>query len=311
MGRKEDKVKEIREGLNVFLRSGDTEAGRALSMVREEYEKSVSDRFKQVPDQLKERIQSVNDAFLQLSRVKQVLKLAEHEENENSYALEQGRRLMKQNKYVEALRYFEHSMALGGENSEILLLAATAALYGQSYADASFYADQLLERDEQDYQALTLKGLVNSALGQSEEAHRYLSRAIKLRPGHPVILKYLKSIEEKAKIAAATRAPSTPKFKRRWKRGKAATTIFVNDCAEITIQGFRVVSLSGGGCLVEGEDLPEEFQFSFQLKSGKQIYGVAKVSYKLPKGRAGLKFERISPQDQEAIDREVQTMEAA
>ncbi len=299
-----NKIKVVKDGIDVFLRAGDTDAGKALSEIREEYETKIKEKFWTVPTKLKARLDSVNDAFLQLSQVKQVLKLAHHDEREHQYAADQGRRLMAARQYMEAQRYFEHAMALGGENAELLLLAGTAAVYAQSFAEAAYYADQLLERDPKDFQALTLKGLVNLALGQNQSALTFFSRAYQLKPQSTIIKKYIEKAQSKTMTSGAKSA-AVRSFKRRWTRKNVKKVLLVHDSSDVSIQNFKMVSLSGGGCLVEGTELPPEFQFNFQLNDGTLVYGIGQITYVLPSGQTGVKFSNLTPIDQDLINQEI------
>lgn len=301
---KSSRIKAVKEGIDVFLRAGDTDAGQALSEIREEYQSKLKEKFWTVPTKLKQRLESVNDAFLQLSQVKQVLKLAHHDEREHQYAADQGRRLMSARQYAEALRYFEHAMALGGENAELLLLAGTAAVYAQSFAEAAYYADQLLERDPKDFQALTLKGLVNMALGQTQSALTYFNRAHQLKPTSAIIKKYIEKAESKA-FSAGSKKSAPASAKRKWQRRSVKKVLLVHDCSDVSILNFKMISLSGGGCLVEGTELPPEFQFNFQLNDGTLVYGIGHVTYVLPSGQSGIKFTNLTPSDQQSINREI------
>jgi len=296
---KTEKIEGLKIGLNAFMKASETEVGKALSDVREEMQRSLTQKFSHVPSKLKNRLDSVSDAFMQLSKVKQVLHHAQYDDNEQQRATLEGRRCMESRSYEEALRYFQHAMNLDGENVELLLLAGTAAIYAKAYPEATFYADQLLERNPRDYQALTLKGLVNMALGQNEVAKRHFETALKIRPDHPVIGKYLAKLRSGSDISQKLRP------KRKWVRRPLKKKIHVNDYGLATVATHQITSLSAGGCMIKATELPTEFQFNFQLANGEQVWGVGKISYQLPDGLYGVKFENVSIQDEEAINREV------
>ncbi len=133
---------------------------------------------------------------------------------------------------------------------------------------------------------------INARLHALEESFKDLMR-LKTKIEHLVGADFS---DDKRAIAQA---------RRRWRRAKVHGVMGINDFTTGVVIPFPLLSLSAGGCLVEGHNLPSEFQFSLEISTKKTIWGSGRVTYRLPNGQVGIQFEKITPDDEQFINQAV------
>lgn len=306
---KQQSSKQVEAGLRIFLKASNQALDFAVRELKAEYHEQIKKNSFCQPQELKSKLQKVDDAFLQLTHIKKVLDVTAAGDG----PIEKGRRLMKEQEFKRALSCFESAFAMGEPTADLILCAATAAYYANQYTASSEYADEVLRRSPRDFQALLLKAFTCLKFSKYYEALGFLDRAHEIRADHHIVQKYRKLILEKVStpglrktepVKNSRSSSAEAKMKRRWARCPVDSWLHVNDYGESMVMNYHVISLSAGGCLVEGGNLPVEFQFALDLP-GRTIWGIGKPTYKTAHLKTGIIFAQLSSEDQERINAEV------
>lgn len=291
----ESATQKVSKALRLIMVSPVTAVEEACALVKGEL-------LAQIDDSHHLDMQQLDSAFLQITKIRQALSAsvvkAPSSKPPKVSKRSEAKKLFQQKKYLPALNAFEEEIACGAEDYELILSAGTAALYAKDYLRAEVYADQILRRNKEDLQGLVLKGLANFKTLRYQEALSLFLKAQELQPSSPSIQKYL---EEARK---ALKPIQNWNGERRWKRVNVDDLeIHLGDYACAWASTCRVKSISGGGALVVGNDIPDEVHFTLEW-NGRSIWGHASVSYRLAEG-VGIRFTHISKADQDYINHQV------
>ncbi len=295
---------DVRSALRTFLKADDQQAVDACKDIQKEvYNRLLrQSAISSIPEEsLQRKFQEVDSAFVQLTRIKQILKMEENKEDDSLIRLSnEGKKYFQERNYEKAMESFGRALQAKPGDTELLLCAGTSALYAKFFDQAAQYADRVLNLQPLDVQAMILKALVNQAKHNYGEAVGLLEKAYEFQPSTK-IFKYLNSAREKAKTR--TPAPSANSWikKRRWNRAKVIARLNYNEFSTSIVESRKIVSLSAGGCLLQGQDIPDEFQFTLELNPNKKVWGVGKKIYS-SKGYTGVRFDGLLPHDERLID---------
>jgi len=299
----------IREGLLLFFRASDHEVGNVFTQLKKDIYRRVFQKFFKSPEGIQPKIKEVNEAFIQLSKVKKILEIHGDFSNIGETQFNEGKKHFRNKDYEKALVCFEEAVIEAEGKIEVFICAGTAALYSHKYEKANFYADKVLASNSNDVQGLVLKAMILREFHRLKEALQLLERAHQLKPNSPIIEKYLQrardDVKAKASLISSAAKDLQYAFKRKWRRARLEREIQINDVADSSSKSLKTASLSAGGCLVEGADLPEEFHFTLALNAKKQVWGVGKKIYDIQNKMTGIRFQRLSAEDEHLINLEV------
>jgi len=213
------------------------------------------------------------------------------------YQLAEARRYFESKKFNDAHRLFESVLIGPDENLPALLLACAAALYSGQFKRCLSRSDEILKRRANDIQALTMKAVAFQSLNQFAEAQKTIMLAHKLQPESDLIKKYVQEMSgSERKIATSGRS---------WKRAPIKCSLLVSDTLTGIVAHYKTLSLSGGGCLIEADQLPAEFNFALELSPQYKISGTAERRYRAGSRHFGIAFRNLEIAKADAINQAI------
>ena len=249
----------------------------------------------------------IEAVFQNLSKLRSILdtKIPAQDHQE---LLQEAKRAFKNKDYEAAFQIFKQILNSHDKPDHLLLLnAATAAYYSRHFEIADGWVDRALEINPNENSTLVLKALLLMEFRKWSEALTHLHQAQEKNIHSKLIEQSISNCREK--IASMSKDKNI--CKRRWRRVPIKKTIQVNDFGSYMVTPHQIVSLSAGGCLIQGSSLPHEFQFRLELNPKTQIYGIAKVVYTTPQGDSGVRFESLSQIEQIMLDDAINQMASA
>lgn len=220
--------------------------------------------------------------------------------------LESARKFFAGKNYREAIELCEQAIAAGSQLDDLFLLCGTAALYANDLETASRHADAVLNKDFNNAKALVLKALAIRNI-DPQRALALLDRALRFSPQSQVIQEYRYRILSKMYDQTTLNLTEPFAHSRKWLRAKIKRDVQLPGASN-NFKVSKTISLSGGGCLIEAKGLPEQFQFTLQLKELGKVWGLAEVSYVEKDRFSGIRFLDLSAREQGKIDYEVRLM---
>ncbi len=270
--------------------------------------------------------QNLERAFCQLTEIREALrpKLSEpiksHSGETSSQAaakpdelFQMGRDLFAKKNYKVAYSIFDSLLKVPetiqskSRFIEVLLCAASSALFCQQYARGMELANSILVLSPDHPQAYVIRALLFREKGEWRSALENIEKANQLKPQSEAIEKYRTQILKE--IASTPSSELMGVLRRKWIRGPATGLMLVNDHMTSGYLTFKLKSLSAGGCLVEGADaLPSSFQFSLCIDGDpERIWGEGSKLYDVQGKQIGIAFRDISKRNQLKIDRFIRT----
>ncbi|PIR22824.1 MAG: hypothetical protein COV44_06605 [Deltaproteobacteria bacterium CG11_big_fil_rev_8_21_14_0_20_45_16] len=224
--------------------------------------------------------------------------------------LRQAEAAFKSKSYEQALKHFEQmGMEIKKCSSNIILRAGTAAFYSDRLAVAEEYSNEVLSREKSNVQALTLKAMVYMKREKFSYAFDLLTQAHRLNPHSQMIEKFLKmtsqQLQSRMTCGFTESSKANQEAKRRWQRAPINGSVQINSLDDHLVRTHRLLSLSAGGCLIEAEDCPEEFQIIIQISGEQSIWTLCRKLYAVDGKYLGLQFIKISKEDEKYINFEV------
>ncbi len=183
-----------------------------------------------------------------------------------------------------------------------LLSAGVAALSAKDYLKSEHYATRILEVNPNEPHALTLKGLSYLSCRRPDLALSHFQKAKEIKPHSEVLHRYWTMAKQQ--VEAFRLEDNRWEAERRWRRVNVSFPILLGDFSTGWVQQRTVVSLSGGGALIEGIELPEDLHFSIDLPDASAS-GACEVIYSTKDRFTGIRFNRITAADQAIINSEV------
>lgn len=302
-----NKAEKIKEFFECFLSLNAEEAEESMTFMRTEAFRRAFQKFRAKPDELERRVHEVESAFTQLSQVKRILsEPVAAPETGPMQILDRARKQFKEKKFLEAVSSCEEAISLGMMTEEAYLLCGSSALYAKDHNRADYWASLVLKLNAGNPHALVLKAMTIKGR-DATQALAYLEQALRLRPDSSVIKSYRDQVLLLLKKPQAVHRTDPFGFKRKWLRAKLSRAIQINDFATSVIYPFKTVSLSAGGCLIAGTDLPEQFQFTLDLQNAGKIWGRGQRAYDVDKRYTGIRFLDLNRADESRIDHEVKS----
>ncbi len=322
--RNDDKLKrqEVIEALQKILRASDEDLDASCEPLRTQIHSKLIQKFDQAPTELAKKVHEVEQAFVSLTQVKRVLQM--HVASGGTEAQEwvnMGRKLFEQRCYKEALSAFEKGIREGLKDPNILLCAATAALYSGQLGRADEYAKTILIANPFEPNALSLKGIICMKMDQYPEAYNFFFQARKIKPSSSVINKYFDQVCQRLNrfpnpvsnpgFAAKTEVMAkVKKFHRRHRRARIEGSLQIQDFATNSFLALPLSSLSAGGCLVKTLDVPESFYFVLNVKGCNGVTGLGQKIYQDPQAGTGIKFVELPLDASDAIEHLIRRLSA-
>jgi tetratricopeptide (TPR) repeat protein len=199
--------------------------------------------------------------------------------------------------YINVLKILE-AMNPGQMILTDLEMGADAAYATQNESLVHLYTDRILARQPAHFRALLLKGGNFYRQKNYNEAKIYFQKILDLQPQNKIALEYLERLQK----YSFNQTTPMGAARRRWRRLPVNHSMTCNSYEKMYAQEVRVKSLSAGGCLIEADELPSEFNFSLVLDRNSQVQGYAKVIYQKGNRHWGVRFMEISPRDEDAIN---------
>lgn len=228
----------------------------------------------------------------------------------------EGDQFFRAQQYKKAIKAYEMGMLMNPDgNPELCLRAATAALKLQQFSKAEQLAEKALAIEEV-AQAYTIKAIAGLETERPADSLKMLERAQEISPESATVKGLMKRTKEILQGLEAKETPPEPKEEepseqelrklRRWKRAAIPAQIYFRDHKTGEQRSLPVLSLSAGGCLVEGQNLPPEFLFHLKIEGQElEIPGIAKLIYKKEGTKSGLLFKHVSDDTQSWVDEQV------
>lgn len=288
--------------LKIWLELPDEQFAEILDSLRKQWMEDVHRSFKSSPSALERKLTEAEEAFSLFYRIKRLLSLPLKPAEEVDW-MQKAREDFRAKRYSEALGNFQKAIATGVPSPDDLVLAGTCALYAGRLDYAQSFADQALRIDENEIQALVLKALACYRKEDFKESYAYLLKARSIREDHPAVLKCFPLVERALSAPVEVKSrESDVKLKRRWLRKRVNYHLVVNDYEQLSAMTVRVCSLSAGGCLIDSNYVPEQFDFILEMDGGKQVSGTARRIYETELKQIGLRFLNLNPRDEDLIN---------
>jgi len=107
---------------------------------------------------------------------------------------DQGKVLLQQNKFQEAITYFDRVLEIDPNNIDVLNNKGTALAKIGKLDEAITYFDRVLEIDPNIVETLQNKGMVLVEMKKPNEALSYFQKALDLDPDNPIVKRSLEFI---------------------------------------------------------------------------------------------------------------------
>jgi len=302
-----ERSQKIKEAFDWFVKLDSSEMESALITVKNEAYLKIVQKYKGTPNELENKVFEVDRAFTQLSQVKRILEDRTQGDDKAHDLVNFAKQQFRAKQYRHSLESLEKAIALGLQTEEVFLLCGTSALYSKQVSRAEQYANAVLKINLMNPHALVLKALCIREKEPSK-ALEFLEGALKLRPDSEIIKKYREQVLSLLKRDSKILEKDPIVMKRRWKRAKLECELQVNDFATSVIYPFKTLSLSAGGCLVEGCNLPSQFQFTLELKKLGKVWGTGEIAYVQENRFTGIRFLGLDTSDAYKIDQEVSAL---
>jgi len=293
-----------------------------IQRLEEKWRQRALELYSSQASRLERKLSDGEEAISLLFRAIKLMELP-NEKLENENLIELARQHFEKKDYAQAFQLFQRAVVNERPSLDDLCLAGTSALHLGKLDYAEEYADQALMTNPMEVRAIMLKGLALYKQENLEASLPFFEKAKKLEPSSNTAIKYYNEVEKRLKNPMSPNAPkvislatenethsqdsdvvSMMKFKRRWIRKPVSEEIIINDHSQMCAFTCKLKSLSGGGALIEGADLPEEFDFHMNLGRFGEVYGVAKKIYAAG-GQVGVKFQGLSPSQEDSINQRV------
>lgn len=276
------------------------------------------------PKALEKKLTEADEAFSLFRKVLNLLDLP-RKKRSSVDLMQEAHRMFEQKDYEEAFSLFQKAVVSSQPTVMDLCIAGTAALHCNKLEYAEEYAEQALLKSPTEVKALMLRGVVHFKRGMYLEALPYFEKAKTLEPGSNTAIKYFKQTFERVtdlkrqnresiyvtnvdqppveqRVAELDRANNGGIAKRKWYRKAVYYDMAVSDYSSMAAYTVKVRSLSAGGCLVEGAELPTEFNFNLDLGAYGQVSGLGKKIYCTKTGRTGVRFIGLSHKEEDFVN---------
>lgn len=305
--------------IEIFRKIDDENIEDLIDRLRIAWRKEVVRLHHKNPRNMEAKMTEGEEALSLLHRAFRMLKVSE-DSTALEDPMEEARRHFEEKNYHQAFKYYQIGMDQRQPSIDELCFAGTAALHIQKLDYADEFAEQALMRNSFEWRALVLKGLIRFNEGVFQEAKNYFERANRLEPNSKTIIRYLNMSKERlafynpsssvdteqevdtAKKKASNVIQPNEQARRRWFRRPIQLPMTVSDYEQMMASTYKVKSLSAGGALVLGENLPDEFHFSIDLNQQVRIEGRAKKIYTVNNREFGVLFEGLNPEQQDKIN---------
>lgn len=188
-------------------------------------------------------------------------------------------------------------------NIEELEMASDAAYASKNANQVMKYCRELIYRNPSHSRALILMGALYFQQESFEKSAQCFRKLLEKQPQNQIARDYLQKMRRdfsSSKPSVVKRSSS--RARRRWRRKPVNHSMMCNSFDSLFAQDVRVRSLSAGGCLIQADSPPKEFNFSLMLQNKQPVRGYARLIYQKDQKHWGVKFEHLSPREEDLIN---------